>query len=143
MRALRRLRVDEHTEHGVSRLHRQHRLQQACRVAVAAGARVVLRIRQHGRSSNRSALHRAPHRLFGREELQDELLLGVRDALSQRGHRGLQSSGIGAVTAERHSARFDVGHRKAGGERQRDTVSGFELLKQGVNAATGFDQGAL
>ena len=105
---------------------RMQRVEQPGRIAVAAGARIVLRVGEHDRSPGLAAHHRAPHRLVGLVQLEREVGLGVGDRAVEpargRAHRRL----VGAVAEHGHPALGDVRHREAGRERQRRAVLRFQ-----------------
>jgi hypothetical protein len=142
VRLLRGDRVDQQAEHRILRAVAQQGREHAGRVAVAARARIVLRVGEHHGQARRAARHGALHGVVGRQELGREVALGVADQAGQALDRVDGLLARRTVAEHARPALGEIRHREGGREGEHDAAVALEPRELAVEPLRRLDQGA-
>ena len=140
VRLLRTRAVDEKSQDGIARIALDERGEQSRGIAIAARARIVLRIGEHDGRSDRAALRRACDRVLRRVQVEREFGLRVVDRAREAVDRAIDARLVGAVAEHRHLALGKVGHREARREGEHGVLLALDRGEEIVEPASGLDE---
>ena len=135
--------IVDQAEYGVLGSRADQGMQHGDRVGIAARPRIVLAVGDHQRPSG--AGHAVRDRLVRRIDAPGEGRLGLGQGLRHGIGGAVRGGGIVAVSDHRRAGGVDIGHGKAGRERERPQrrVRRLDLAKPRVKRAARFDKRAL
>jgi hypothetical protein len=118
VRAQGRFAVDQKPHHGFARVLAHERREESRRIAVAAGARVVLRVGKHDWHTGLAARHGALDCIIRKMQLECEVAFRIGNRCAQLLDRRVHVLLARAIAEYRHAAFVEIGHRKTGRERE-------------------------